>query len=343
MTLVTHTDADGYGCRYLLEKAGYVFDNVIHMDYGSEEYLINYLDNTVESKDLDKLFITDLSLKPELLNDLMSIFNEVYVFDHHISTKREEEALGKIGINLVCDTSVSATKLLHKTYKEKLKHDIGDLVEKINAADIYLQNEHFIMGLTMSDIVKNEEVMFYDKKDVIDIDTFRYNINRYNEYYNIFIEKFYDMIVTNSCKVPSSIDICNDLTIRATYSKSRFQGLIDLNVDLIKNRIESKEAKVVKIGGKSIVILESLDKLSYLSFVFFENNKHIDGMIFVNEDTGTIACRANTVSDLDMSILAKEITDGNGGGHQKAAGGRFPELFGFNTYKELCISKLKEL
>ena len=353
MILITHTDADGYGCRYILEKAEVEFDAVIHSDYGSEEFLIEKVKQLKKTGiDVSRIMITDLSLKSKTLEELYK-FSSIHVIDHHITTaKAFTNELKDFSIDLNYDLSMSATKITATVFHHMLNIDevghIDKLVDCINAGDIYVQDNWFTKGLTLSDIIKNEDVMLYDKiKEIKSLEDFEFNNKYYNEYYEIMVRNFFESFITNpyinSLSNSNIIDeIFEDSLISEYSTMSIFEKIIDLNVNLIKTRLANDEAIVIDNGNYKVIVLDSLAKLSYLSFVFFKNNPDIDGLVFVNKETGTIAFRSNVNSDLDMSIMASTITNGNGGGHKHAAGGKFQDIMGYKTYKELCIDRVKD-
>jgi len=346
MILITHTDADGYGCRFVLEEADFKFKTVIHTDYGLEGYLVDLIKTLLKSGlDFKKVMITDLSLKFDTIKSIKDLKLDIHIIDHHLTTERIIDELNSLDVMVDYDSTMSATKLAFELYKHEIKyHNVyDDLIEMINSGDIFKQNDYFKLGLTLSDTVKNEDIMLYDRYDEINsLEKFSFNNYRYNEYYGNFIKKFYRNIIEIDPKLPSTLDDIFNITIDATGPASRFEAIIDRNVDLIKSRLGNGSAKLVSNDNHKIIILDSVAKLSYLSFVFFERNPDIDGLIFVNRESGTLACRSSVNSDLDMSMLVSIITNGNGGGHKNAAGGKFQDIMGYKTYKELCIDRVKD-
>jgi len=109
-------------------------------------------------------------------------------------------------------------------------------------------------------------------------------------------------------------NILNDKNIRTLYKLYYYQSEL---YSKIQNNFET-----LKINNLTFKILYNVEGgfFQYFSHYFLENNKNIDFLLKISEN-GNISLRSVN-SNSDVGKIANLLTNGNGGGHFHASGGR---------------------
>ncbi len=332
---LSHTDMDGYGCQFISKKI-FPKGNFYNANYGLEVKI--YLKQIVNSirelpKEEPSLFlITDLNLSTDeskqLNNDINSLNEnghniQLQLLDHHgtgsKSAKRYEW--------YYLDTSRCATKITYdyflKNYEEfstLCEDDFDKLVQAINAADIWLENnELFEYGkVCMTMIAKAYEVnnSLFPKQS--------------REYKFFLLSKALEHIAHEDGYVILDENIY--------HHKKEFLNNFNKNdsldnlsskflVELLKDKKEELSVYYKEHKG---LLTYGLGSISIPANAFLKANKDFDFFIDVGK-RGRASLRAD--NNLDVSMLAQKL--GNGGGHPNASGASFEDFKETVVYEDV--------
>ena len=128
--LVTHSDLDGIASLVLVDVFNLPFDKVVSFDYGFEENP----EQVGIIREAENIVVADISLSPELHNELLEAGRSVQVFDHHDGTRWISEKPG-----CVWDDKRSGTKIFFEEYVllriGRYKPSVREFVELVDVYD----------------------------------------------------------------------------------------------------------------------------------------------------------------------------------------------------------------
>ena len=285
--LFTHTDLDGVSCE-ILGKIAFGEDiDVVRCGYGNIDAKVEEFINS--GKEYDKLFITDISVKKELADRLLSVSDKVILLDHH------------------------KTALWLNEYPYALVQVEDESVGKMCGAYLfyeYLKKSHKEFNDTPALKLFIDYVRMYDtwewKEKYDNIIPKRLNDLMYMDGPNEFVDKM-TYRLGNNLFILDDTDLMK-LQIEQTYINSyvaQKNETLMINDDLFPEY-------TVGITFADKYISELGNKLCEL-------HPELDFVVLINMSTLTVSYR--TVKDnLDLSDIAKGF---GGGGHPKASGSRF--------------------
>lgn len=285
--LFTHTDLDGVSCEILGRIAFGEDINVVRCGYGNIDDKVEEFINSDE--EYDKLFITDISVKKEIADKLLSVSDKVILLDHH------------------------KTALWLNEYPYALVQVEDESIGKMCGAYLfyeYLKKNHEEFDDTPALKLFIDYVRMYDtwewKEKYDNIIPKRLNDLMYMDGPNEFIDKMIYRL-GNNCPIFDDTDLMK-LQIEQTYINSY---IAQKNETLIIND---------SLFPEHTVGITFADKyISELGNKLCELHPELDFVVLINMSTLTVSYR--TVKDnLDLSDIAKGF---GGGGHPKASGSRF--------------------
>ena len=285
--LFTHTDLDGVSCE-ILGKIAFGEDiDVVRCGYGNIDAKVEEFINS--GKEYDKLFITDISVKKELADRLLSVSDKVILLDHH------------------------KTALWLNEYPYALVQVEDESVGKMCGAYLfyeYLKKNHKEFDDTPALKLFIDYVRMYDtwewKEKYDNIIPKRLNDLMYIDGPNEFIDKM-TYRLGNNLFILDDTDLMK-LQIEQTYINSyvaQKNETLMINDDLFPEY-------TVGITFADKYISELGNKLCEL-------HPELDFVVLINMSTLTVSYRT-VKDDLDLSDIAKGF---GGGGHPKASGSRF--------------------
>jgi oligoribonuclease NrnB/cAMP/cGMP phosphodiesterase (DHH superfamily) len=317
---------DGYGCQLISRKIfpkGYF----LNANYGLEVKM--YIKQVLEkiekcSKEDNILFlITDLNLTTDDAKDLnkniQRLNNNGYtiklqLLDHHGTGQKSADKFDWYYL----DTSKSATKITYEyflnnydEFSSKCEENFDKLVQAINAADIWLENDElFEFGKVCMSMVSKS----YEVNNIL-------FANKHREY------KFH--LLTNAIMFINKNDSHIQLDEQIYHLKKEFLKLDDINntIDnlsstyLVQSLEELKENLTISYQGHKGLLTYCLGSISIPANAFLKANPDYDFFIDINR-RGRAGFRAD--NKIDVSILASKLA--GGGGHPNASGAAFDDF-----------------
>jgi oligoribonuclease NrnB/cAMP/cGMP phosphodiesterase (DHH superfamily) len=317
---------DGYGCQLISRKIfpkGYF----LNANYGLEVKM--YIKQVLEkiekcSKEDNILFlITDLNLTTDEAKDLnkniQRLNNNGYtiklqLLDHHGTGQKSADKFDWYYL----DTSKSATKITYEyflnnydEFSSKCEENFDKLVQAINAADIWLENDElFEFGKVCMSMVSKS----YEVNNIL-------FANKHREY------KFH--LLTNAIMFINKNDSHIQLDEQIYHLKKEFLKLDDINntIDnlsstyLVQSLEELKENLTISYQGHKGLLTYCLGSISIPANAFLKANPDYDFFIDINR-RGRAGFRAD--NKIDVSILASKLA--GGGGHPNASGAAFDDF-----------------
>ena len=285
--LFTHTDLDGVSCEILGKMAFGEDIDVVRCGYGNIDAKVEEFINS--GKEYDKLFITDISVKKELADRLLSVSDKVILLDHH------------------------KTALWLNEYPYALVQVEDESVGKMCGAYLfyeYLKKNHKEFNDTPALKLFIDYVRMYDtwewKEKYDNIIPKRLNDLMYMDGPNEFVDKM-TYRLGNNLFILDDTDLMK-LQIEQTYINSY---IAQKNETLMINDDLFPEYTVgITFADKYI---------SELGNKLCELHPELDFVVLINMSTLTVSYRT-VKDDLDLSDIAKGF---GGGGHPKASGSRF--------------------
>lgn len=335
---------DGYGCQ-LISKKIFKDGYFLNANYGLEVRLFtkDVLEKIEECPKEEKILflITDLNLTPdearELNRNIIRLNESGYditlqLLDHHGTGQKSADKFDWYFL----DTSRSATKITYdyfvENYKEKFtskcEKDFDKLVQAINAADIWLENnELFEYGkVCMSMVTKSHEVnnTLFSKK---------------NREYKHFL-------LTNAIKFINEQNAHIVLDENVYHLKKEFLRLDekDNTLDnlssyyLVNSLEEIKENLTIYYKEHKGLLTYCLGSISIQANAFLKANPDYDFFIDIGR-RGRAGFRAD--NKIDVAKLAQKLA--GGGGHPNASGAAFDdfkETVIYNDVKKYIQNKL---
>lgn len=176
---LSHIDLDGVSCQIVLSKH---FQNVeyLNCNYDNIKDYFDIIKNIIETKKVQKVFVTDLSFNENTMSYFNSVVKECNLYnpnieyiiiDHHPSTVDCYQFINVNNIELIADTEKCATKLTYEYFKSQ-PENLLSYVNRVNAYDIWLDStEDFLKGIELNDLFWNYKLKRY-------FNTFVNNINK---------------------------------------------------------------------------------------------------------------------------------------------------------------------
>ncbi|HJE03188.1 3',5'-cyclic-nucleotide phosphodiesterase [Aliarcobacter thereius] len=318
---ISHTDLDGYACQFLTNKV-FSKSTFYNANYGLEvkQALKQALIDIEKHKDEKLLFIiSDLNLTPQESAELDKNIDELKEFgcditlqllDHHISGKKSSEKYDWYFL----DDKRCATKIVFDYLKDNFDAKIDEykeLVDTINAVDIWLENEveNFEFGkVLMSSIIKAREInsILFASLD--------------REYKFYILDKAKDYLNFED----RHIILDNDMhKIKKDFLKENKDDTLD-NLSakyLVKSLDTIKDELTIVYNGQKGLMTYCLGSISIPANSFLRANSDYDFFIDINKK-GNASFRAD--GKLDVSQLAMKLA--NGGGHINASGCKFEDF-----------------
>ncbi|OCL88011.1 DHH family phosphoesterase [Arcobacter porcinus] len=318
---ISHTDLDGYACQFLTNKV-FPQNTFYNANYGLEvkQALKQALLDIEKHKDEKILFIiSDLNLTPQESAELDKNIDELKEFgcditlqllDHHITGKKSSEKYDWYFL----DDKRCATKIVFDYLKDNFDAKIDEykeLVDTINAVDIWLENEveNFEFGkVLMSSIIKAREInsILFASLD--------------REYKFYILDKAKDYLNLKD----RHIVLDNDMhKIKKDYLKENKDDTLD-NLSakyLVKSLDNIKDELTIVYNGQKGLMTYCLGSISIPANSFLRANSDYDFFIDINKK-GNASFRAD--GKLDVSQLAMKLA--NGGGHINASGCKFEDF-----------------
>ena len=325
---------DGYGCQ-LISKKIFTDGYFLNANYGLEVKL--FIKDTLakieaSSKDEEILFmITDLNLTVEEaknLNKHIKNLNEngykikLQLLDHHGTGAKSAAAYDWYFL----DTSRSATQITYDYFMEnyeefssKCEPNFDKLVQAINAADIWLENDElFEFGkVCMSMVGKSREIndmLFADKS---------------RDYKHFLLTKALDFIDQEDGYI--KLDEKVYFLKKEFLNKSDKDNSID-NISsqyLVNSLVDKKDDMTIYYNEFKGLFTYCLGSISIPANAFLKANPDYDFFIDLGK-RGRAGFRAD--NKIDVSKLAQKLA--GGGGHPNASGAAFDDFRETALYSE---------
>lgn len=332
---ISHTDMDGYGCQLISKK---IFPDglFLNANYGLEVKLFTneVLKNIKEcTKEDDILFlITDVNLTADesknLNNKINTLIKDGYkitlqLLDHHGTGKKSSEKYDWYYL----DTSRSATKITYdyfcehyKQFEEKCEPNFSKLVQAINAADIWKeQDELFEFGkVCMSMVSKSFEInhLLFP--------------TQHRNYKHFLLTKALDFVTKEDGHILLDEKIYH-------FKKEFLNNKVENNtldnlssIYLVESLDSKKEELTVYYKDFKGLLTYSLGNISISANAFLKANPDFDFFMDIGR-RGRVGFRAD--NKIDVSILAQKLA--GGGGHPNASGAAFDDFKESSLYSDV--------
>jgi oligoribonuclease NrnB/cAMP/cGMP phosphodiesterase (DHH superfamily) len=304
---ISHTDLDGYGAQYAINKH-FKQDDVhnVNLNYSEVQYYIEDLD----FKQYDEIYITDLNLTYDLSRfiDTNKGKTKVTLIDHH---ECDERNLLFNWYNV--DKSVSGA--LYTSKFVPCSDDVKAFVELVSVYDMWQKNHpDFYKATFVSDIVFNVPLAYPSSKREFIFNFFDNFINLEQNISIQELEKWYIDFVfrleTSNKSLPSRINII----------MSEFEYFMhDVEAYMLYSPVIQCNVSIVNLPASNFQTLSS----AYLG--------HNPDVVLVNfnPERGTGSTRSTNKKAIDVAKLL------GGGGHADAGG--------FGGKKDFTMSELDDI
>jgi oligoribonuclease NrnB/cAMP/cGMP phosphodiesterase (DHH superfamily) len=327
---LSHIDLDGYGCQYLTtnyfkkiecHNANYGLEVKVKL----EEIILSIERNKfLHSEEKGHLIlITDLNLTPKEANwldgEAKKVGAKILLLDHHISGEKTANQFRWY----MLDSTKSATLITYEWLKREYRFDeVGryeDIVNAINAIDIWLSEDALFefgkVGLGMINGARELNRTLFPDEDR-DLKLF-------------LIESARNYLKEEN----GHIALDNDLhQLKKLFFKGRKDNTKDNLVALFVSNLLSNEKirLTVTYRGYKGVLGYSLGNTSILGNTFLLQNPDYDFYMDINS-RGNFSLRSN--NRVNVAKMAEEI--GNGGGHENASGGKIKDYKDSFIYSDI--------
>lgn len=312
---LSHTDLDGYGSQYVIDKALSGMKNIEYLNADYHE-LTDYL-NMIDSRMLGKntlLLVTDLNFNDEQIEICNKMINRgmtVIVIDHHI-TKSE---LANNAPWYFVDPSYCATYWTYKHFSKYYPNaEVEKIAEKINIYDTWIKEEHEQFWKTS--LVSN--VVFDNHFEVPSIRR-EYNFYMIENLFNVL-----EHCTTEEAELSYINGLTNEFLL--SYGKEfNIEQLSDANIPLSTKCALTTLSRmddylvgeiVTNTAGTIKVYNQISSKTSQYCFdAMFDDESNLDKVLVKVNHKGGLSIRSRNEK---ASLIASRL---NGGGHANAAGG----------------------
>lgn len=337
---VSHNDLDGFACQYLTEnltKNRMLFniptgaDNICKFLESLEELIET--DVCFRNKKVLALF-TDLNLDDEVYFEIeaSNFFNsvgcDIIWLDHHVTNESFKDDWIYINKDM-CATKITSL-LVEKLKPLTIKGELSDIVEAVNAYDVWIENHRlFEMGKLLSDVVYG----------TIGLSSELYGELRNNLVFKI-LDRAKDYIKKENGHIALDKEIYN-IKYEFFYL-DKDDTLSNLkNAYVTEELINNIEKCYIKHGKYTGVLLTNIDDISYVGNAILKHDPLIEFVINIKSNK-TLSFRGR--GNLDLSEFARYYF--NGGGHKCASGGFFRDFeysFVYKNNKRQIVEHLREM
>ncbi|WP_200762337.1 DHH family phosphoesterase [Nitrosophilus alvini] len=336
---LSHTDLDGYCCQLLTKE---IFNNIefLNANYGEEvgirlEYIIK---NIKESSTKTKILITDLNLtleEAEFLHKEVENLNssgkevKLQLLDHHATGLDSAENFNWYHLDVTKSATLITYKYLIENYAAKNLTKYLQLVEAVNAVDLWLQkHELFEFGKVCMRLVDEAKEINRNLFPSENAEYKHYVIKTAADY--IGKEEAHIKLDDNLYKIKKSF-----------FRKDKNDTLDNMVTAYIVSLLNTKKDEMtIYYKNNKGILTYSIGNTSIIGNEFLTQNP--DYSFFMNVSArGSFSLRAN--NKMDVSKMAEELA--GGGGHPNASGGRikgFKEQFIYSELKSNIEELLKE-
>jgi len=320
---ISHNDLDGYGCLFV-SATKFSDLQYYNLDYSETQQIPEIIEKWDKVYNYDKIYITDLNLKEDIIKELNK-FNNIVIVDHHIwdydYTKYEN-------IEFHIDNTKCATKAYYELVSDL--DNIRNSIELINIYDLWkTDNEYFGVASVLNDwfyeILKDNKI-FDNKLRVELIITLLF---RFSQLFDELKEKYNtDYLIEELENIKSSF-IRDIITDKFNEPISNKMLLAKIQLENYKEFTEINNFKISNISSDIFQVISSL---------YLDNNPNKICINYQRKANDDLTSFINTISIRSRNEKAREIAKMFGGGGHPNAAGAIVDL----TFEEL-IKKLKEL
>ena len=335
---LSHIDLDGYASQFLLKENLETKIHYYNSNYGNEidKVLSNMFKKMKYIKEKKLLIITDLNLTTSQCLSLDNLRNdnfEIILIDHHITGKSSSEKFEWYFLN----PNYCSTYLVNQFLKEnnlitkENQYFYDKFSSFVNSTDLYIENDiDFNKANYLSDIVFNDKIV-NNIDTVLNFKYKMYMIRSLSKQFIIenktlsdvenYIYKTKEKFILNTLETDSlndflkSINPNNIENIQSDISSSHKLTY------LFYKHCDTSKYSIIKNGRNlNYILYFNIGSSSYqkISNWYLNDNENIDFAIHINYG-GTLSFRTKK-DNIDLAILSSKLF--NGGGHQKASGGR---------------------
>lgn len=326
---LSHIDADGYGCQWLVSKEctkhGVVYIPY-NTNYGEEisvrlEAIEKILPKTEKTENPDVLvLVTDLNLlKSDYDNVIgMAKYVDVVMIDHHPC--QPGVGLTPDEIDFIHNRGKSATMLTHDWLKEVsgVEYDDDDefFTRCINAADIFTEKDtpYFQIGRYLASAIHeaaDKIPRMYNKKHYAYMASVVTAVRNCIPLYRTDFDDVDDFLHTLDISITEEllyINLGKEKRVRYT----RYKLLIEILAEAV-----SKLPLNVDRDDNRFIISTDIGPISDVADIVFDM-RELDYIVNFNS-SGGVSVRVSPYSECNAGEIAKSINP-DGGGHMKAAG-----------------------
>lgn len=290
--LITHTDLDGYVCRFIAEiltkYSSYKFDEIVHVDYKTVPEVYDIID------DFDEFVFADMSPTIEVYKEMKAKRKMVLIYDHHDTFKTTVDE-GNIRVfNYFYDENKCGAKIMYEELYLKYMQPhkfLSDLVYQTDVYDLW-QTEHidWELGLDLNRI-------FAGYRD------FKVKYNQYGQFLKMQHSKYQRMtnweLLDNEKELVKKAKDAEDLA----YEKAK---------KTVQKRVDGQ--------GNFYLYFKSRSRISYFSWLLLRDNK--DVVYSVGKNTYDSKSDSYSLrSRKGQGFFVNKICEGYGGGGHLHAGG----------------------
>jgi len=322
---LSHIDLDGYGCQFLTTK---YFDKIdcYNANYGPEvsamlEEIIRDIFKSGAKEPM--ILITDLNLTPKesrwIETQADKVGASLQLLDHHATGESSADKYGWYHL----DTTKSATKITYdwlvKKYNFDKEKEFNELVEVINAIDIWLdKSEYFELGKVCLGMISGAREL---NKTMFPTQDREYKLSLISKVLAVIGEENSNIILDDklhSMRKEFFLKEQNDTKDNLVAS---------FVVDLVS---QEKERFTIDYKGYKGVLLYGVGNSSIIGNKFLIENPDYNFYMDIAY-RGNFSLRGN--GTMDVSKMAQAI--GNGGGHPNASGGKIDKFKSSFIYEEV--------
>ncbi len=314
---LSHIDLDGYGCQYLTQKC---FDTIecYNANYGPEVparlgEIIKKIeqDKFVHGDDVEALIlITDLNLNTKEGNwiekEAIRVGAKLQLLDHHATGANAAERFAWYYLDTKRCATLITYEWLQKHYNFDQNNDLADIVQAINAIDIWLSDDElFEYGKVMLGMISGAReigrILFPAEDRAFKLS---------------MIEAAKETL--NEEDAPIKLDDKLHQVKKAFFKKEKNDTKDNLVAYYVTDLLtKDKQRLTIEYKGHKGILGYNVGNASIIGNASMVANPDYDFYMDVNF-RGNFSLRSN--NKMDVSAMAAHI--GNGGGHVNASGGK---------------------
>lgn len=304
--IISHDDLDGYASAWIVKN--FLIDNE---DVQEDQIIItntgyNQDPNLKKIKHLDEVYITDYSLKPKVMNELLQITQNVIWLDHHKSALEyiPEYSLKVKGKQIIGMSATALTYLWFYAPKEILDKSVSEMENYLN------KNARRWINLV----------------DAWDCWKLESKYRKQAELLNIYLSEQLSLEMIEKLAINDE-EYLDDLLLKGSiyeeYKRLCDKNHIKYSSYEINILVNNKKYKALMVNGGSFSSLafgDNIDKYD-ICICYLNSGDNIKVSLYSNKDY------------IDCSKLCKSF---GGGGHKSAAGFNipFPSEESLNLFKK---------